>query len=92
MINSNQTIIDWADCIDKHQKWTESAIEDYMALKDDVREIIDIINNGSMSPIVGTGNPNGVIVSNYSLKYIDSSIPAEYYNPAFGVNTGWIAL
>ena len=42
--------------------------------------------------IIGTGSPEGVVTANQSLKYIDSAVPTEYYNPVAGANTGWVAL
>ena len=63
-----------------------------MSLKSDVSTLAELINNGELSPQLGEGSPEGVVTSNYSLKYIDTLIPTEYYNIEFGVNTGWIAL
>lgn len=92
MIDSNQTIKDWADCSNEHPKWSENATEDYMATKEDLLTIQDLINNGDLSPQFGTGSPEGVVTANYSLKYIDTAVPTEYYNTVFGSDTGWVAL
>lgn len=92
MIKSRQVIESYFDCKSNHPNWSEMAIEDYQALKDDIFTFISLVNNGELSPQFGTGSPEGLIVSNYSLKYIDTSIPTEYYNPVYGSKTGWIAL
>ena len=42
--------------------------------------------------ILGTGSPEGAVTANQSLKYIDTNVPTEYYNPVAGANTGWVAL
>jgi len=92
MINSNQTIEDWGECNKEHPSWSENSVEDYMEIKADILNFINLINNGALSPQFGTGSPEGVVTSNYSLKYIDTAIPTEYYNPTFGSDTGWVAL
>lgn len=99
MIKSRQTIDTYADCRAEHPSWPDNAIEDYMALKADIDSLIEFsnnlessIDNGDFSPQFGTGSPNGVVTANYSLKYIDTSAPTEYYNPTFGSDTGWVAL
>lgn len=99
MIKSRQTIESYSDCKASHSRWNDNAIEDYQALKEDIQSLIEFSNNleqsignGDFSPQFGTGNPNGVVTANYSLKYIDTSVPTEYYNPTFGSDTGWVAL
>lgn len=73
--------------------------EDYFYLKRDYDNLINAvtallvaIQDGEFSPVIGTGSPEGVVTANHSLKYIDESVPTEYYNPTYGANTGWIAL
>lgn len=99
MIKSNQTIDTYADCRNEHSNWPDNAIEDYQQLKADINALIEFsnnlessIDNGDFSPQFGVGSPEGVVTANYSLKYIDTSVPTEYYNPAFGSDTGWVAL
>lgn len=92
MIKSRQVIESYIDCRTNHPSWSEMAIEDYQSLKEDISIFIGLVNNGDLSPQFGTGSPEGIVTSNYSLKYIDTSIPTEYYNPVFGSKTGWIAL
>ncbi len=45
-------------------------------------------------PIIGTGSPEGVVTSNFSKQYIDTSTsPAtQYFNETLSSNTGWIQL
>jgi hypothetical protein len=92
MIKSNQTIEDWSDCSTEHTGWSDNSVEDYMAVKGDLQRVEGLINDGALSPQFGTGSPEGVVIANYSLKYIDTSVPTEYYNPTFGSDTGWVAL
>lgn len=92
MIESLQTITDYGECGDEHPQWSENAIEDYQAKYEDTQELIRIINDGELSPQFGSGSPEGVVTANYSLKYIDTDIPTEYYNETFGSDTGWVAL
>lgn len=92
MVNSRQTIESDGECAGEHEGWSNNAIEDYMGIKDDLLTVEDLIESGSLSPLFGTGSPEGVITSNYSLKYIDVAIPTEYYNPTYGTDIGWVAL
>jgi hypothetical protein len=73
--------------------------EDYFQLKRDYQNLVNAVtallvavNGGEFSPLSGSGDPNGVTSANYSLLYIDTDINQLYYNPAYGENTGWIAL
>ena len=92
MIDSLQTIEDWSDCKTEHPKWSDNGVEDYMSAKTDLNELIEILNTGGLSPQFGEGSPEGVVAANYSLKYIDTLVPTEYYNETFGSDTGWVAL
>lgn len=66
---------------------TNDAVIDYLAK---TREIVIILNQ--IAPQFGSGSPEGVVTSTLSQKYIDTVANTEYYNPDFGVNTGWVAL
>jgi hypothetical protein len=92
MIESLQVIKDFADCVIEHKDWSEGAIEDYMAVKDDLDRVVDLINDNEFSPKSGTGSPEGLIASNYSLLYIDTAFPKIYFNSTYGADTGWLAL
>lgn len=92
MIKNNQTILDSVDCISEHRSWSEVAVDDYIAISESLITITNLLNSGDLSPIIGTGSPEGVEEANYSLKYIDTSGPTEYYNPSLGSKTGWVSL
>lgn len=92
MIDLIKTIEDYGSCFDEHGDWSDNSVEDYMGLKDALDQIISAFNDGDISPQFGTGSPEGIVTSNYSLKYIDTAVPTEYYNETFESDTGWIAL
>lgn len=92
MIKSRQVIESYADCKAQHPRWTDHAVEDYQALKDDINRLLEALNNGDLSPQSGAGSPEGVVTANYSLLYVDTSVPNLYFNPTFGADTGWIML
>lgn len=73
--------------------------EDYLQLKRDYQNLVNAvsaalaaINGGEFSPLSGSGDPNGIVAANYSQLYIDTDVNQLHYNPAYGENTGWIAL
>lgn len=93
MIRTLQTIQDYQSAADAHPKWPENAIEDYQGLKADVDEILSAINRGQLSPQSGTGTPEGTVFANYSLLYVDTTIPQKiYFNPTFNAKTGWVVI
>lgn len=92
MIDTRQTIESWGECKAAQPQWEDNFIEDYMGKKLDIQNLINLLNGGDLSPQFGTGSPEGVVTANYSLKYIDTSGPTEYYNETFGSDTGWVAL
>lgn len=92
MIVSLETITDYGECADEHPEWSDNAKEDYQQKFDDIQLLISLFNNGEVSPQFGTGSPEGVVTANYSLKYIDTAVPTEYFNETFGADEGWVAL
>ena len=96
MIESNQTIEDWQDCKSEHKKWSQNAIEDYQMIKDDINQLIAFVNQiddvDNLSPLDGTGSPEGVETANISKFYVDTAVPTLYFNPVIGADTGWVAL
>ena len=92
MILSLQTILDFQTCSDDHPKWSVNAIEDYQGKGQDINTILSLLNNGELSPLSGEGSPEGLIEANYSLTYIDTLVPASYFNPELGSDTGWVLL
>jgi len=92
-IKSSQTINDWGSCSSEQPKWSGNFVDDYMGTKLDVTELLNALNNGFLSPQSGSGSPEGVIVSNYSLLYIDTAGSNQmYFNPVFGQKTGWVTV
>lgn len=67
-------------------------VEDYMAMKDDLNELLTFVAEGMFSPLFGQGDPNGVVTSNLSKQYIDTDTNTIYYNQESSVNTGWFTL
>lgn len=99
MINSQQIIEGDEECRMHHEKWSETALRDYQGKKSDIDSLIGSVNalnnlldTGALSPQFGAGSPEGVVSANFSLKYIDTSVPTEYYNQTLGSITGWVAL
>lgn len=92
MIESLQTITDYGECGDEHPQWSDNAKEDYQQKFEDIQLLIDLLNDGELSPQFGVGSPEGVVTANYSLIYIDTAVPTEYFNETFGATTGWVAL
>ena len=92
MIKSRQVIDSYSECREQHPRWSDQAIEDYQATKQDINNFIDLANSGAFSPQFGTGSPEGVVTANYSLLYIDTAVPTMYYNETFGANTGWTVV
>ncbi len=91
-ISSLQTIVDFSTCKDEHSEWSPNAIEDYQAKYEDLNNVFNLVNNGSLSPQFGTGSPEGLVTANYSLLYIDTAVPTMYFNESFEADTGWVAL
>ena len=91
--SSLQSLITLSD-ISNSQKAVKD--EDYFQLKRDydnlvlaVQTVINAVNAGEFSLQSGSGSPEGVVTSNYSLQYVDTDTNQIYYNLEFGVNTGW---
>lgn len=86
MINTQQTIRDYASAREAIQFKNEIGVEDYMQLKSDVFALIASV------VLTGSGSPEGVATSNNSLLYVDVDVPTLYANTVVGVNTGWTAI
>ena len=91
-IKTQQTFEDFATCADEHSEWSTNAIEDYQGKGADINEIIGLVNNGDLSSLSGSGNPEGVVTANYSLFYVDTNVSALYFNEEFEADTGWTLL
>ena len=96
ILESRQVIVDYQDASDSISFKNENGVEDYMALKADVSQLIDLINIGEYEPQFGVGSPEGVVTSNSNRTYYDTTLaPASvtmYVNLTVGVNTNWIGV
>jgi hypothetical protein len=94
---SRQPIVNYSGCRIEHQNWTETAIEDYMAMKEDIEDNSQsIASNASeiatYATLSGAGSPEGVVPANNSRLYVDELAPQLYFNPSAGSLTGWVAI
>ena len=92
MIESRQLFREYGD-ISFSYSFNGDTLEDFQALKDDIFAITDIINNpqSTIYPQFGSGSPEGVVFSNASRTYFDTSggNATMYINETIGSNTGW---
>ena len=88
MINSKQTIFSYNE-VDEF--FTFDIARDYMGLKQDLNDLLRIINNNELSPQFGSGSPEGVVTSNLNKTYFDTSgaDAVMYINESTNTNTGW---
>lgn len=95
-ITSRQLALEYSDIRDLYKLKDDNAVEDMAALKADIAALINIINTGDLVPIQGVGSPEGVVTSNSSLTYIDTtSAPTSvtmYINESIGESTGWVQV
>ena len=95
-IQSNQSALDDVDIESTYKFKNASAIEDLRFMKADIYAILNLINSDEFTPIQGTGSPEGVVMSNSSLQYIDTALsPASvtmYANSETNSKTGWIPV
>lgn len=100
-IQSRQVVKEYKEANDSISFKSELGLEDYMGLKDDVNRIITALSElsesvSSLSPLSGTGSPEGVVTSNLSQVYYDlTNAPTNvtmYFNENVGVDTGWLQV
>ena len=95
-ITSRQLALEYSDIRGLYKLKDDNAVEDMAALKADIAALINIINTGDLVPIQGVGSPEGVVTSNSSLTYIDTtSAPTSvtmYINESIGESTGWVQV
>ena len=95
-ITSRQLALEYSDIRGLYKLKDDNAVEDMAALKADIASLINIINTGDLVPIKGVGSPEGVVTSNSSLTYIDTtSAPTSvtmYINESIGESTGWVQV
>lgn len=92
MIDSQQSVLQYSDIESYYKFNSEHTIDDFLAMKRDLLEVVQLINSGEFTPLSGAGSPEGLITSNSSKQYVDTSVPTLYFNDTIGVNTGWVAL
>lgn len=77
---------------------TEQFVEDYDAVKEDLAKAQISLTEAivSLSPLFGTGSPEGVITSNNSMVYFDTTNSptdvTQYFNDTVGINTNWVQV
>ena len=95
-ITSRQLALEYSDIRDLYKLKDDNAVEDMAALKADIAALINIINTGDLVPIQGVGSPEGVVTSNSSLTYIDTTLAPTsvtmYINESIGESTGWVQV
>lgn len=89
MGSSNQSLVDASSILRSFPDIDEIGINDMLAKNQEIRRLL-----AQAGPKIGSGNPNGNVVSSLSRFYVDISVsPAvAYINPNEGVNTGWLAI
>ena len=94
-ITSRQLALQYADIRTLYKLTDDNAIEDFAALKEDVFNLLELMNNNSQ-PIFGTGSPEGVIAANNSLIYFDTTNEpasvAMWTNKIVGGKTAWLQV
>lgn len=97
-IESRQTIIEYREVKDSYGIDNDYAIDDFMAIKEDIINLITLINNtnSTFTPQFGTGSPEGIVTSNYNRTYYDNTLsPASatmYVNETVGSKIGWVII
>ena len=95
-ITSRQSAVEYSDIRELYKLKDDNAVEDMAALKADIGALINIINIGDLVAIQGIGSPEGVVVSNSSLTYIDTTLAPTsvtmYINQSINSITGWIPV
>jgi hypothetical protein len=90
MINSSrQAIIQYAE-VQEYLGIGHKGTESYLALLDDMRNVIEHLNNSAIQ--FGTVTPESNVKSNNSQLYFDTTTSTMYTNPAIDSLTGWVAV
>jgi hypothetical protein len=94
-ITSRQLALQYADIRQLYKLTDDNAIEDFAALKEDVANLIELMNDNS-KPLFGVGSPEGVTAANNSLIYFDTTNEpvsvAMWTNKIVGGKTGWLQI
>ena len=89
-IKTQQSLLDYASIKENFPAATERGLDDYSAKGRDLARLLVVIPE--LIPLDGAGSPEGVVISNLSKQYIDTSANQLYFNPVAGVKTGWVAV
>jgi hypothetical protein len=91
MINSKQTIFSYGE-VDSF--FTFDIARDYMGMKQDLNDLLGIVNNKQFEPQFGEGNPEGSITSNAGRLYFDTSgsDAVMYVNKSINSKTEWLKV
>ncbi len=96
-----QTLKGWRDVAQNLQGASQKFVQDYSAVKDDLssaeRSIETLLETiEGFKPLFGAQAPEGVITSNNSQVYFDTTNSPTgvtmYFNDSIGVNTGWVKV
>lgn len=86
-----QTLKSYSEIQQAVPQSTQAFVEDYSALKEDVANI-----ELSFKPLFGDQTPEGNVISNRSMIFLDTTnSPTDvtmYFNSVVGVNTGWVIV
>ena len=90
---SLQVLENYADVSEALPQASERFIQDYLALKQETIEKLNLTEQAleSLQPQFGNGSPEGVITSNLNRTYFDTSgvNAIMYINEIIGSDTGW---
>ena len=88
---SRQVLKSFSEIAQAVPQATDSFVEDYDALKEDVEAIAN-----SFKPLSGVGSPVGVVISNNSKTYYDTTLSpvsvTAWFSDTIGVDTDWVIV
>ena len=94
-ITSRQIALEYSDMRRFYKFKDENAVEDFAAMKADIFNLIELMNNNSQ-PLFGVGSPEGLVAANNSLIYFDTTNEpvsvAMWTNKIVGGKTGWLQI
>ncbi len=92
-ITTRQIAVEYDDVRRVYTFRSEDAVEDFMAMKSDISETIELLNDevSTFTPQFGSGSPEGVVVANFNRTYYDTDAvnAVQYINETVGNDTGW---
>ena len=94
-IESRQIALEYSDIRELYNFKKDNTIEDFAAMKADIKSLIELMNNNSQ-PLFGVGSPEGLVAANNSLLYFDTTNEPTnvtmWTNQTVGGVTGWIPV